>query len=51
MCYHSNKLNVHYLHYIGSQGLRITSSRGGKKEKSIIIWIIISELYFLGSIT
>lgn len=31
MCYHSNKLNVHYLHYIGSQGLQITSGRG-KKE-------------------
>lgn len=34
MCYHSNKLNVHYLQYIGSQGPQITSSRRGKREKS-----------------
>lgn len=32
MCYHSNKLNIHYLHYIGSQGLRFTSSLRGRRK-------------------
>lgn len=34
MCYHSNKLNVHYLHDIGSQGPQVTPSRRGKEGKS-----------------
>lgn len=36
ICYHSNKLNVHYLHYIGSQDLQITSSLRGRKRKIIV---------------
>lgn len=34
MCYHSNKLNVHYLHDIGSQGPQVTPSQRGKEGKS-----------------
>lgn len=32
MCYHSNKLNVHYLHDIGSPSLQITLQEEGKKK-------------------
>lgn len=50
MFYHSNKLNVHYLHDIGSPSLQITPQEEGEKRKVIITWII-SKLHFVGSIT
>lgn len=47
MCYHSNKLNVHYLHYI-SLSRSTTSSLSGKKRKSNHPMNHHSKLDFLG---
>lgn len=47
MCYHSNKLNVHYLHY-NSLSRSTTSSLSGKKKKINHPMNHHSKLNFLG---
>lgn len=48
MCYHSNKLDVHYLHHIGSQDLQITPLTERKQRKVIVTGV---QLHLLGSTT
>lgn len=51
MCYHSNKLNVHYLHYIRSRGVYESPPLEEERQKSHHHTVIISKLHFAGSST
>lgn len=50
MCYHSNKLNVHYLHYIGSQE-STNHPLTERKQRKVIVTGVIFRLHLLGSTT
>lgn len=50
MCYHSNKLDVHYLHHIGSQDLQINPLTE-RKQRKVIVTGVTSKLHLLGSTT